>query len=321
MKLIIQIPCYNEEKTIARTINDLPRNISGISQIEYLVIDDGSSDSTVEVARAAGAHHIISNGTNRGLGFTFMEGLRYCLAEGADIVVNTDGDNQYCGSDIPLLVQPILNKEADLVVGCRPIKDHQEFSPFKKMMQSLGSSTLRKISKTDVRDAASGFRAFSRETCMRINVYSRFSYCMETLIQAGTGNLKVLSVDIRVNPKTRESRLFSNIFEHIAKSGLTMLAMFVLYRPGRFFFGLGTILMSLALLLGLRFVYLVYIAQATLGRTYLPSLILLSVLATLGALSYIVGVLGEILKYHRIISENNSYLLRKSIYDSKHEQR
>ncbi|MCK9332865.1 MAG: glycosyltransferase family 2 protein [Candidatus Cloacimonetes bacterium] len=315
MKLIIQIPCYNEENTIAQTVSELPKEISGISSIEYLVIDDGSTDKTIETARQAGVHHVISNGSNRGLGFTFMEGVRFCLAHGADIVVNTDGDNQYCGADIPLLVQPILSKAADIVVGCRPIKDHQEFSPFKKMMQSLGSFTLRMISKTSVRDAASGFRAFSRDTCMRLNVYSRFSYCMETLIQAGTSNLKVCSVDIRVNPKTRESRLFSNAFEHIGKSGLTMLTMFILYRPGRFFFGLGSILMSMALILGLRFVYLVYIAEATLGRTYLPSLILLSVLATLGSLSFIVGVLGEVLKYNRIISENNSYLLRRGIYD------
>ncbi|MDD4232066.1 MAG: glycosyltransferase family 2 protein [Candidatus Cloacimonetes bacterium] len=315
MKLIIQIPCYNEENTIAQTVSELPKEISGVSSIEYLVIDDGSTDKTIETARQAGVHHVISNGSNRGLGFTFMEGVRFCLAHGADIVVNTDGDNQYCGADIPLLVQPILSKAADIVVGCRPIKDHQEFSPFKKMMQSLGSFTLRMISKTSVRDAASGFRAFSRDTCMRLNVYSRFSYCMETLIQAGTSNLKVCSVDIRVNPKTRESRLFSSAFEHIGKSGLTMLTMFILYRPGRFFFGLGSILMSMALILGLRFVYLVYIAEATLGRTYLPSLILLSVLATLGSLSFIVGVLGEVLKYNRIISENNSYLLRRGIYD------
>ncbi|MDD3283113.1 MAG: glycosyltransferase family 2 protein, partial [Candidatus Cloacimonetes bacterium] len=205
MKLIIQIPCYNEENTIAQTVSELPKEISGISSIEYLVIDDGSTDKTIETARQAGVHHVISNGSNRGLGFTFMEGVRFCLAHGADIVVNTDGDNQYCGADIPLLVQPILSKAADIVVGCRPIKDHQEFSPFKKMMQSLGSFTLRMISKTSVRDAASGFRAFSRDTCMRLNVYSRFSYCMETLIQAGTSNLKVCSVDIRVNPKTRES--------------------------------------------------------------------------------------------------------------------
>lgn len=317
MKLIIQIPCYNEENTIAQTVSELPKEISGISSIEYLVIDDGSTDKTIETARQAGVHHVISNGSNRGLGFTFMEGVRFCLAHGADIVVNTDGDNQYCGADIPLLVQPILSKAADIVVGCRPIKDHQEFSPFKKMMQSLGSFTLRMISKTSVRDAASGFRAFSRDTCMRLNVYSRFSYCMETLIQAGTSNLKVCSVDIRVNPKTRESRLFSNAFEHIGKSGLTMLTMFILYRPGRFFFGLGSILMSMALILGLRFVYLVYIAEATLGRTYLPSLILLSVLATLGSLSFIVGVLGEVLKFNRIISENNSYLLRRGIYDKQ----
>lgn len=315
MKLIIQIPCYNEEQSLADTVRDLPKQIAGIDIIEYLVIDDGSTDNTVDIAKREGVHHILKNGSNRGLGKSFMEGIKYALSQGADIVVNTDGDNQYQGKDIPKLVQPILQGEADLVVGSRPIKTHREFSWFKKLMQSLGSFVLRQISKTDVRDAASGFRAFNRDTCMKLNVYSKFSYCMETLIQAGNSNLRVLSVDVGVNPKTRDSRLFRNIFEHMMKSGLTMLTMYVLYRPGRFFFSIGGVFLSAALLLGLRFLYLVYILEATLGRTYLPSLILLSVLASTGFLSFIVGVLGEVLKYMRIIGENNSYLLRKMMYD------
>jgi glycosyltransferase involved in cell wall biosynthesis len=315
MKLIIQIPCYNEEQSLAATVRDLPKQIDGIDLIEYLVIDDGSTDRTIEVAKKAGVHHVISNGSNRGLGRSFLEGLSYSLAQGADIVVNTDGDNQYQGAEIAKLVQPILDKEADLVVGCRPIFAHQEFSRFKKLMQALGSFVLRQISKTDVRDAASGFRALSRETCMRLHVYSRFSYCMETLIQAGNSNLRVASVDIEVNPKTRDSRLFSNIFEHIFKSGITTLNMFFLYRPGRFFFSIGSVFLLAALALGIRFVYLVYIVEAVLGRTYLPSLILLSVLASTGFLSFIVGILGEVLKYTRIITENNTYLLRKILYD------
>jgi glycosyltransferase involved in cell wall biosynthesis len=317
MKLIIQIPCFNEEQSLAATVRDLPRDIPGIDTIEYLVIDDGSTDRTIEVAKAAGVHHVLCNGSNRGLGKSFMEGITYALAQGADIVVNTDGDNQYRGADIHALVAPLLKREADLVVGCRPIKAHREFSWFKKMMQSLGSFVLRQISKTDVRDAASGFRAFSRDTCMKLNVYSKFSYCMETLIQAGNSNLRVASVDISVNPKTRESRLFKHIFEHITKSGLTMLTMYMLYRPGRFFFSIGALFLCAATLLGLRFLYLVYILEATMGRTYLPSLILLSVLASTGFLSFIVGVLGEVLKYMRIISENNSYLLRKMMYDKE----
>lgn len=315
MKVIIQIPCYNEEHTLPETVKDLPRELDGIDTIEYLVIDDGSTDRTVEVAKESGVHHIVCNGSNRGLGKTFMEGLKYCLAQGADIVVNTDGDNQYRGEDIAKLVQPVQCGQADMVVGCRPIRQHREFSRFKKMMQTLGSALLRMVSKTDVRDAASGFRAFSRQTCMKLNVYTRFSYCMETLIQAGTSNLRVLSVDIRVNPQTRESRLFGNIFEHIAKSGMTMLLMFLLYRPGRFFVSIGSVFLLAALALGLRFIYLVYIIEATLSRTYLPSLILLSVLASTGFLCFIVGVLGEISKYSRIVSENNSYMLRKILYD------
>lgn len=317
MKLFIQIPCLNEENTIVQTVADLPKALPGISEIRYLVIDDGSTDDTVQKAREAGVHHVISNGINRGLGHSFMEGLRFCLAHGADIVVNTDGDNQYFGGDISKLVAPIVDGEADMVVGSRPIREHTEFSPFKKLMQALGSFTLRRISKTDVRDAASGFRAFSRDTCMRLQVYSRFSYCMETIIQAGTAGLKVASVDIRVNPKTRESRLFSNIYEHIGKSGLTILAMFMLYRPGRFFFTLGTVFNAAALVLGLRFIYLVYILKATLGRTYVPSLILLSLCAIIGGLSYVAGIFGEILKYNRIITERNNYLLRKTLYDQK----
>lgn len=317
MKLIIQIPCYNEEQSLAATVRDLPTHIAGIDSIEYLVIDDGSTDRTLEVAKAAGVHHIVSNGSNRGLGKSFMEGIKYALSQGADIVVNTDGDNQYRGADVALLVQPILKREADIVVGCRPIFAHQEFSRFKKLMQAVGSFVLRQISKTDVRDAASGFRAFSRDTCMKLNVYSKFSYCMETLIQAGNSNLRVLSVDVGVNPKTRESRLFKHIFEHMAFSGFTMLTMYVLYRPGRFFFSIGGVFLAAALALGLRFLYLVYCLEATLGRTYLPSLILLSVLASTGFLCLIVGVLGEVLKYMRIISENNGYLLRKMIYAKK----
>ena len=219
MKLVIQIPCFNEEQTLPQTIHDLPQSIPGIDQIEILVVDDGSTDRTVEVARLCGAHHVLSLDTNRGLGRAFAMGLEKAMSLHADIVVNTDGDNQYVGADIAKLVEPILRHQADMVVGCRPIADHPEFSLLKKLLQSLGSWTLRSLSKTSVRDAASGFRAFSREACGRLVIYSRFSYCMETLIQAGNSHLRVDSVDIRVNPITRKSRLFKSLPEYLWKSG------------------------------------------------------------------------------------------------------
>jgi len=312
MKLVIQIPCLNEEETITQTITDLPKKIPGIDVIEILIVDDGSTDRTVEVARNAGAHHVVSLGTNRGLATAFRRGTEFALSIGADILVNTDADNQYCGADIPKLMIPILNDEADLVVGCRPIDMHPEFSGIKKILQKLGSFTLRSISRTTARDAASGFRAFSKETLQRIFIHSRFSYCMETLIQAGNSGIRVSSVDIRVNLKTRESRLFKSVPEYLKKSTGTMLTMFILYRPGHFFSLSASPFLLLSLFLGLRFIYLIYFVKtAELGRTHLPSLILLAVTAIIGTLLIGLGIIGEILKSQRHISEEILYLERK----------
>lgn len=313
MKLIIQIPCLNEEKTLPDTLRDLPRSIPGIDCIEVLVVDDGSTDRTTDVARECGAHHVLSLGTNRGLGRAFATGVEFALAQGADIVVNTDADNQYCGADIPKLVTPILEGRADFVVGCRPILDHPEFSPVKKLLQLAGSATLRALSKTSTRDAASGFRAFSREACQRLFVYSRFSYCMETLIQAGNSRLRVISVDIRVNPTTRASRLFKSIPEYIWKSGSTMLAMFVLYRPSRFFGIFSGICFAGALLLGIRFILLVFVFSGPeSGRTYLPSLILLTILALTGVLLGALAVIAELIRAQRKLTEELLYLQRRA---------
>jgi len=317
MKLIIQIPCFNEEKTLPGVINDLPREIEGIDCIEYLVIDDGSRDKTIQVAKELGVHHIISNGSNRGLAKTFTNGLNYCLEHGADIVVNTDGDNQYFGGDIEKLVRPVMNNSADIVVGCRPISTHSEFSPVKKALQHFGSFVLRRISQTNVRDAASGFRAFSRDACLQLNIYSHFSYCTETLIQAGNTNLRVDSVDIRVNPKTRESRLFSNMFEHVYKSGITMLVMYMIYRPGRFFSAIGLFFLSISALLGLRFLYLIYwSASHEAGRTYIPSLILLSVFVFFSLFSFSLAILGELIKYLRVLMETMNKDVKRKIYEN-----
>ena len=311
MKLIIQIPCFNEELTLPATIRDLPRTVPGVDTVEYLVVDDGSTDRPADVARECGVHHILRLGSNRGLARAFAHGLERALELGADVVVNTDADNQYCGADIPLLVRPILDNKADLVVGCRPILAHPEFGVVKKGLQLLGSSTLRRLSKTSVPDAASGFRAFSREACLRLFVYSSFSYCMETLIQAGNEGLRVASADVRVNPQTRPSRLFKSIPEYIRKQAGTMLTMFVLYRPGHFFSALGSGLLAIATALGLRFLYLAYLTPEP-GRTHLPSLILLSVMALAAFLCFLLGIVGELIKYQRRVAEENLYLQRKS---------
>ena len=310
MKLFIQIPCLNEEATLPQTLADLPTHIDGIDEIEVMVVDDGSTDRTVDVAREHGVKHVVSHGSNRGLAAAFSSGRDYALAHGADILVNTDANNQYCGADIGKLVGPILANRADIVVGCRPILTHKEFSPFKKFLQLCGSWALRRISKTTVRDAPSGFRAFSRNALSRIFLHSRFSYCMETLIQAGTTGMRVSSVDIRVNPKTRDSRLFKSIPQYLRKTGGTMLSMFVLYRPGAFFSLLSVPFFLLATILGVRFLLLVY-AFPDPTRTHLPSLILLAISAFAGLLCLLLAVLGSLLGANRRLAEEQIYLLRK----------
>jgi glycosyltransferase involved in cell wall biosynthesis len=311
MKLIIQIPCLNEEDTLPQTLADLPREVPGIDVVEFLVIDDGSTDRTVEIARECGAHHVLTLGSNRGLATAFRKGVDYALAQGADIIVNTDGDNQYCGADIPKLVQPVLEDKADIVVGSRPITDHPEFGIVKKLLQVAGSWVLRLISKTTVRDAPSGFRAFSREACLRIFLYTKFSYCMETLIQAGNNGLRVASVDIRVNPKTRDSRLFSSIFQYLWKTGSTMVSMFILYRPSRLFIALSVLFGLPALFLGGRFIYLVYLLESSdPKRTYIPSLLLMAVLALCSFLLLVVAILAELSRSQRRLTEETLYQAR-----------
>lgn len=313
MKLIIQIPCRNEAETLPATIRDLPAEIEGVSDIEILVVDDGSTDATVAVAKSLDVHHILSLGSHRGLARAFSCGIEYALSKGADVVVNTDGDNQYQGADIAKLVEPILQNQADFVVGCRPIDSHPEFSFIKKRLQRLGSWALRMISRTQIRDAASGFRALSREACQRLVVYSDFSYCMETLIQAGNIGLRVASVDVRINPATRPSRLFKSTLQYLVRSSMTILSMFMIYRPARFFVSLGCLLLAIALGLGMRFLYLVYLVPSPeSGRTYLPSLILLSICGLMGLIVCVFGALGELIKYQRRLQENILYELRRA---------
>ena len=312
MKLIIQIPCLNEEATLPAVIRDLPRTVPGIDVVEYLVIDDGSTDRTAEVARALGVEHILSLGTRRGLARAYSMGLEYALNQGADIIVNTDGDNQYQGADVPKLVQPILAGRADMVVGCRPILDHPEFSLAKKGLQMLGSWVLRNLSKTQVRDAASGFRAVSRHTAMQLFIHSSFSYCMETLIQAGEARLRVVSVDIGVNQSTRQSRLFDSIPEYLWKSGSTILLMYALFRPSSLFCAMGGVLLSVATALALRFAYLIYFTEAlSEGRTHIPSLIAAAILFISGAGMLCMAVLAELLRKNRRLLENIQLELRR----------
>ena len=306
-KLIIQIPCFNEAHTLPNTLKSIPTIFNGVDITEILVIDDGSSDNTSEVAKTNGAHHVIKLERNSGLGYAFKMGLRSALELKADVVVNTDADNQYCAQDIQKLIDPILSGKSDFVVGCRPIFSHPEFNIIKKGLQWLGSFVLRIMSKTDVPDAASGFRAYSRETCMKLNVYSHFSHCMETLIQAGNAGMIVTWAKIRINPSTRPSRLFKSIPQYLFKSGLTILEMSSLYSPGRFFTILSTFFLLPAFLLGTRFIYLTYFVSPQPDKTYLPSLILVSLLGMAGIILLTLAILGELLKTHRRLNEEILY--------------
>ena len=232
MKLIIQIPCYNEEENLAKTINNLPKKIKGIDEIEYLLISDGSTDKSVEIAKKNGVHHILDFKVNRGLAKTFMSGIKEALSLGADIIVNIDGDNQYCGADIAKLVKPILDSKADMVIGERQI---EKFSFIKRVLQRLGSFVVRKISHTDVKDAPSGFRAYTRECAMKLNIYNNFTYTLETIVQMGRCNQRIENVKIRSNITTRKSRLFKNSLEYILKSMINVLKAFFIYMPMKTF--------------------------------------------------------------------------------------
>lgn len=314
MKLIIQIPCYNEARTLPQTIRDLPTSIPGISTIELQIIDDGSTDGTAQIARDLGVSHIVRFRRNRGLAAAFRAGIDNALRLGADIVVNTDADNQYVGADVAVLVEPIVNSTADMVIGCRPINDHPEFSFLKKRFQNFGSWVLRKVSTTSVPDAASGFRAYSRAALLRLNIFSDFSYTMETLIQAGYDNLQIVSRDIRVNAKTRESRLFRNIWHYMWRSGKTIINIFLLYRSSRFFGVLAIGAFLAGVLVIVRYLVLMYLFKVS-TTVFWPSIVLAGVLLILAFLLYLTGILGSLLAANRKLSEDILYRLRKIEYD------
>ena len=301
MKLIIQIPCYNESETLEIALNDLPKHIDGIDTIEYLIINDGSKDNTMEVARNWGVHYIVDLKRNKGLAKGFMAGLDACLRNGADIIVNTDADNQYNADDIEKLVRPILEGKTDIVIGERPIDQTEHFSPLKKKLQHFGSFVVRKASKSDIPDAPSGFRAYSREAAMRLNVVNEYTYTLETIVQAGRSKIAMESVPIRTNGELRPSRLFNSMFGYVKKSMLTILRAFMMYRPLMVFTVIGGIIFTLGLAVGIRF--LIFYFGGT-GAGHIQSLILASTLMLLGFQTFIVGLLADIISANRKILED-----------------
>lgn len=317
MKLIIQIPCYNEAETLEIALNDLPKKIEGVDCIEYLIINDGSRDKTVEVAKKWGVHHIVNFKQNRGLAKGFMAGLDGCLRNGADIIVNTDADNQYCGEDIEKLIRPILNGEADMVVGARPIDETEHFSFVKKKLQHFGSWVVRKASNTNIPDAPSGFRAFSREAAMRINVVNDYTYTLETIVQAGREKIAITSVPIRTNGELRPSRLFNSILGYVKKSMLTIIRAYLMYKPLRCFSFVAAIPMLIGFLIGCRHLYFIAIGSA---GGHIQSLILACTLIILGFLTLVVGLLADVLAANRKLIEDAQYHVRREEYERMYRE-
>ena len=300
MKLIVQIPCLNEEATLAQTLVDIPRDVPGVDRVEVLIIDDGSSDRTVDVARQFGADHIVSNHQNLGLARSFSRGIEECLRLGADIIVNTDGNNQYCGADIAKLVQPIIDRKADIVIGDRQTRSVDHFSVIKKRLQALGSRLMSIMTGTEMPDAVSGFRAFSRDAALKMNIVSLFSYTLETLIQAASKKLKIVSVPVGTNAKTRESRLFTSISGFISRQLKTFVLIYVMYRPLRVFCIIGFVLALVGAAPIARFVY--FYASGD-GTGHLQSLVLAGVLVIMSFVSFVTGLLADVVSRNRQLLE------------------
>ncbi|MCI4644868.1 MAG: glycosyltransferase family 2 protein [Hyphomonadaceae bacterium] len=298
--LIVQIPCLNEACTLPQTLADIPRELPGIDKVEVLIIDDGSMDGTAEVALAHGADHVVINPVNKGLAYSFQRGLEACLARGADIIVNTDGDNQYRGADIARLVEPIVNGRADMVIGDRRTAELSHFSPLKKRLQKLGTRMVARMAGVPVRDAVSGFRAFTARTARSLTVRSTFSYTTETLIQAGKKNFTVLSVPVRVNPVERPSRLFRSMPQFLARSGQTMLRVYAMYEPLKLFLWAGVALMGLGLLPVFRFLANYMFGD---GSGMVQSLVLGGVLFIMGTLSVMFSLIADLIAYNRQLLE------------------
>lgn len=315
MKLIIQIPCLNEAETLGIALHDLPREVPGFDKVEWLIIDDGSTDDTVRIARELGVDHVIQHPVNRGLATAFMTGLDACLRLGADVIVNTDADNQYQGADIPKLTGPLVVGRADMVIGERPIADTEHFSWIKKKLQKLGSWAVRVASRTEVADAPSGFRAISRETAMQLNVFSAYTYTLETIIQAGHSNLRVLSVPVRTNADLRPSRLVKSIPSYVNRSLVTILRVFATYRPLTLFFWPGLILLVAGLAAGLRFVYF-YLTSS--GTGHVQSVVFAALCLILAALMFMMGLLADLISTNRKLMERIHFRVR-SIEQTLHD--
>ena len=318
MKLIIQIPCYNEAGTLAIALSALPRKVKGFDKVEWLIINDGSTDDTVKVAKENGVDHIVNFKNNQGLAKGFMEGIKECLKQGADVIVNTDADNQYEAQDIPKLVQPILDHKAEYVIGERPISQTSHFSPIKKMLQKLGSWVVRRASKTDIPDAPSGFRAMSKECALSLNVYNNYTYTLETIIQAGQKNMAITSVPIRTNEDLRPSRLLSSIPNYIKKSVVTIIRIFVVYKPFRFFMTIAAVLLGLGLLLGFRFMYFYFIGD---GSGHMQSVILSGVLIGMGFQTALIAFIADLLSVNRKLLEGVQYQLSRVGMSSQEPKR
>lgn len=308
---MIQIPCYNEEESLPITVKELPREVEGFDEVKWCVIDDGSTDRTVEVARSLGVDYIVSLKQNKGLARAFMKGLEVCLKANADVIVNTDADNQYNAGDIPKLVLPIVRGEADMVIGERPINKIKHFSPLKKLLQKIGSFVVKKISGTQISDAPSGFRAISRYAAMHLNIFSKYTYTLESIIQAGKKNLKITSVKIQTNDNIRPSRLMKSTFSYITKSIITIIRIFVVYNPFRFFMTLAIILFILGLIPGIRYLIL-FFAHAESG--HIQSLILSAILLIMSVQIGVLAFIGDLNAVNRNIMEDIQYMLRKKNY-------
>ena len=316
MKLIIQIPCYNEEATLGLTLSQLPRQLPGIDQVEWLIINDGSIDATVEVAKASGVDHIVSFDYNRGLAKAFMAGLEAGLKAGADIIVNTDADNQYSAADIPKLIEPILQGEAEIVIGARPIEEIEHFSAVKKLLQKLGSSVVRLASKTDIPDAPSGFRAISRNAALQCNVFNEYTYTLETIIQAGQKGMAITSVPIRTNEDLRPSRLVKSIPAYLQRSIFTIVRIFMTYRPFQFFTLLGSLPLGVGFLLCLRWIilYLGLLGDSP-DKSRVPSLIFAAILILIGFQLWMLGFVADLLGVNRKLLEDIQLRLRQAEVD------
>ncbi|HEY0119696.1 MAG TPA: glycosyltransferase family 2 protein [Cellulomonas sp.] len=312
MRVFVQIPCLNEETTLPAVLDSIPTHIDGVDELVVLVIDDGSTDRTVEVARQHGVTHVVRHTRNAGLARSFRDGVDYALAHGADIVVNTDGDNQYPQDRIPDLVAPIIAGEADIVIADRQTSKIAHFSPFKKLMQRVGSTVVNFAADTDLPDAPSGFRAYSRASLLRLNIVTDFSYAMETIIQAGHKRLRIASVPVETNPKTRESRLFANIFQHMGRSGSAIIRSYLLFKPYVVFVTLGVVFGVIALVPAIRFLVLWWARNGDAGNV--QSLVFAAIMAVGALLSFALGVLSDLLRTNRTLLEDQLERIKEIQY-------